>query len=125
MQVQPTPEQNSFIDLGIQEGRFRDREEAVQQALALWQKRERTRVELLGSLDLAEKSLDADEGETYVSENLDELVKSVKERGFSALEHRHIRAGLAELDAGNGVSNKRVVEWLDSWGTENELPAPK
>jgi antitoxin component of MazEF toxin-antitoxin module len=40
-------------------------------------------------------------------------------------EHRHIRAGLAELEVGQGISNERVVEWLDSWGTENELPAPK
>ena len=40
-------------------------------------------------------------------------------------EHKHIRAGLDELDEGNGVSNERVIEWLDSWGTENELPAPK
>jgi antitoxin component of MazEF toxin-antitoxin module len=40
-------------------------------------------------------------------------------------EHRHIRAGLAELEAGKGVSNERVVEWLDSWGTEHESAAPK
>jgi antitoxin component of MazEF toxin-antitoxin module len=40
-------------------------------------------------------------------------------------EHRHIRAGLADLETGKRVSNERVVEWLDSWGTENELPAPK
>jgi predicted transcriptional regulator len=40
-------------------------------------------------------------------------------------EHKHIRAGLADLEAGKTVSNERVVEWLDSWGTENELPAPK
>ena len=40
-------------------------------------------------------------------------------------EHKHIRAGLAELEAGEGISNERVMEWLDSWGTENELPAPK
>jgi predicted transcriptional regulator len=40
-------------------------------------------------------------------------------------EHKHIRAGIAELKAGKGVSNERVTEWLDSWGTENELPAPK
>jgi predicted transcriptional regulator len=40
-------------------------------------------------------------------------------------EHQHIRAGMAELDAGLGVSNERVMAWLDSWGTENELPAPK
>jgi antitoxin component of MazEF toxin-antitoxin module len=40
-------------------------------------------------------------------------------------EHRHIRDGLAELEAGKSVSNESVMEWLDSWGTENELPAPK
>jgi predicted transcriptional regulator len=40
-------------------------------------------------------------------------------------EHQHIRDGTAELEAGEGVSNERVMEWLDSWGTENELPAPK
>jgi RHH-type transcriptional regulator, rel operon repressor / antitoxin RelB len=40
-------------------------------------------------------------------------------------EHKHIRAGLAELEAGQGISHERVTEWLDSWGTENELPAPK
>ncbi len=39
-------------------------------------------------------------------------------------EHRHIRAGLADLEAGRKVSNERVNEWLDSWGTENEMPAP-
>jgi antitoxin component of MazEF toxin-antitoxin module len=40
-------------------------------------------------------------------------------------EHRHIRTGLADLEAGRKVSNERVVEWLDSWGAENEIPAPK
>ncbi len=40
-------------------------------------------------------------------------------------EHKHIRAGLADLEAGKKVSNERVMEWIDSWGTENELPAPK
>ena len=40
-------------------------------------------------------------------------------------EHRHIRAGFTELDAGKGVANDRVMEWLDSWGTDRELPAPK
>lgn len=40
-------------------------------------------------------------------------------------EHRQIRAGLAELEAGKGIANDRVMEWLDSWGTENESPAPK
>jgi predicted transcriptional regulator len=40
-------------------------------------------------------------------------------------EHRHIRAGLAQLESGQSISNERVMEWLGSWGTENELPTPK
>jgi putative addiction module CopG family antidote len=85
MQVELTPQQNSFVDLGIQEGRFRGPEEAVRQALALWEKRERARAELLASLDLAEQSLDAGDGETYTGETLHELVESVKERGITKL----------------------------------------
>ena len=85
MQVQLTPEQSSFVDLGIQEGRFRNSEEAVLQALALWERRERARVELLASLDLAEQSLDAGEGETYSAEALHELVESVKQRAIAKL----------------------------------------
>jgi putative addiction module CopG family antidote len=88
MQVELTPEQSSFVDLGIQEGRFRDREEAVRRALAQWEKRERARVELLASLDLAEQSLESGEGETYTCETLNDLVESVKEHGMASLAGR-------------------------------------
>lgn len=37
----------------------------------------------------------------------------------------HIQAGLADFEAGRFVSNDRVMAWLDSWGTENELPMPE
>jgi len=40
-------------------------------------------------------------------------------------EHRHIQQGLDELAAGKGIAHEQVIEWLDSWGTENELPAPQ
>lgn len=81
MRIELTPEQNSFIDLGIPEDRFRDSLDAVKQALAQWEKRERARAELLASLDLAEQSLDAGEGEEYTAETLNRLVSSVEERG--------------------------------------------
>jgi len=35
MQIELTPAQNSVVELGIKEGGFRDREEAVPQALSL------------------------------------------------------------------------------------------
>lgn len=40
-------------------------------------------------------------------------------------KHKHIRAGLADLEAGKKISHEHVTDWLDSWGTENELSAPK
>ncbi|MGC9223641.1 MAG: ribbon-helix-helix domain-containing protein [Terracidiphilus sp.] len=88
MQIELTPAQNSFVDLGIQEGRFRNIEEAVREALAQWEKRERVRVELLASLDAAEQALDAGEGEPYTLETLSTLVQSVQERGIARLSER-------------------------------------
>jgi putative addiction module CopG family antidote len=88
MQVDLTPAQASFIDLGIQEGRFRNSEEAIREALAQWEKRERARIELLASLDSAEQALDAGEGEEYTIETLSSLVQSVQERGIARLSER-------------------------------------
>ena len=88
MQVELTPAQASFIDLGIQEGRFRNSEEAIREALAQWEKRERARIELLTSLDSAEQALDAGEGEEYTVETLSSLVQSVQERGIARLSER-------------------------------------
>ncbi len=38
-------------------------------------------------------------------------------------------AGIAqarrELQAGKGIPHGKVAEWLDSWGSDNEQPAPK
>jgi predicted transcriptional regulator len=36
-----------------------------------------------------------------------------------------IREGLADAKAGRVVTHEDVARWLDSWGTENELPPPK
>jgi putative addiction module CopG family antidote len=88
MKVDLTPAQASFIDLGIEEGRYRNSEEAVHQALAQWEKRERARIELLTSLDSAEQALDAGEGKEYTADTLSSLVESVKERGVARLSER-------------------------------------
>ena len=36
-----------------------------------------------------------------------------------------IRAGIADADAERVVDHETVSAWLESWGTENELPAPR
>jgi predicted transcriptional regulator len=40
-------------------------------------------------------------------------------------ESQRIQAGMLELEEGKGIPNERVMDWLDSWGSANELPAPK
>jgi predicted transcriptional regulator len=35
-----------------------------------------------------------------------------------------IQAGLAELDAGHGVSHEKIAKWLNSWGKAGETKAP-
>ena len=36
-----------------------------------------------------------------------------------------IRLGIADDDAGRVVDHESVAKWLESWGTENELPPPR
>jgi predicted transcriptional regulator len=39
---------------------------------------------------------------------------------------KEIKHRLDEAKAGApGVPHERVVEWLDSWGTDHELPRPE
>lgn len=39
-------------------------------------------------------------------------------------QRQEIKAGIAELDAGEGVSHDEVSKWLKSWGKETELKPP-
>jgi predicted transcriptional regulator len=41
-----------------------------------------------------------------------------------AWQVEQIEKGMAELRADEGVSHERVSEWLRSWGTDDEKPAP-
>ena len=88
MQFELTPEQSSFVDLGIREGRFTNTEEAMRNALALWEQRERERMRLLASLEMADASLDAGKGEIYDTDDLSALVESIRQRGHERLAHK-------------------------------------
>ncbi len=35
-----------------------------------------------------------------------------------------VMEGLADIEAGRVVPHSEVKAWLESWGTENELPPP-
>ncbi|PWU06934.1 MAG: CopG family transcriptional regulator [Terriglobia bacterium] len=36
-----------------------------------------------------------------------------------------LQAGVAELDAGKGITHERVEQWLKTWGKPGETKAPK
>jgi RHH-type transcriptional regulator, rel operon repressor / antitoxin RelB len=46
---------------------------------------------------------------------------------LDAQEHQlaKIREGLADAKAARVVAHDEVVRWLESWGTEDELPPPQ
>ena len=85
MQIELSPEQSSFVDLGIQEGRFRNPEEAMQQALALWVNRERARIELLASIEAGDDSPREDDIVLDSEEEIAEFFAGVEKRGLAKL----------------------------------------
>jgi putative addiction module CopG family antidote len=85
MEVQFTPGQEAFVRQAIESGRFRQEEDAVREALALWEERERTRAEILAAVDEAEASLAPGEGRAVTPESMRELAEQVKQRGRARL----------------------------------------
>jgi putative addiction module CopG family antidote len=85
MEVQLTQDQKAFIKQAIETGRFHREEDAVQEALLLWEERERRRVEFLATLDDALASLASGEGRSITQQSMRELAEEVKERGRARL----------------------------------------
>jgi putative addiction module CopG family antidote len=85
MEVQLTPDQKAFIREAIGSGRFAREEDAVREALALWEEHERKRAALLATLDDAAASLDRGEGIPITQESMRELAGEVKRRGLARL----------------------------------------
>jgi Arc/MetJ-type ribon-helix-helix transcriptional regulator len=85
MEVQLTPDQKAFVRQAIASGRLRREEEAVNEALALWEQRERTRVEILAAVDEAEASFVRGEGRIITQQSMRDLAGEVKQRGRDRL----------------------------------------
>lgn len=85
MEVQLTSDQKSFARRAVESGRLRTEEDAVQEALALWEERERGRVEFRASIDDARASLARGEGRAITQESMRELAAEVRERGRARL----------------------------------------
>jgi Arc/MetJ-type ribon-helix-helix transcriptional regulator len=85
MEVQLTTDQQAFVRQAIESGRLKREEDAVKEALSLWEERERTRAEILAAVDEAEASLARGEGRSITQESMRELAESVKQRGRARL----------------------------------------
>jgi len=85
MEVDLTPDQKAFVRRAIESGRFLREEDAVKEALSLWEERERTRAEILIAVDEAETSLARGEGRAITQQSMRELAENVKRRGRARL----------------------------------------
>lgn len=86
MEVHLTPDQETFVRQGIASGRFQSEEDAVAEALSLWEERERNRSEILMAVDAAESSLARGEGRVITEQSMRELAEEVKLRGRARLK---------------------------------------
>ena len=85
MTVDLTPDQKAFARRAIESGRLHSEQDAVNEALALWEERERQRAEFLLTLDDAHAALAGGEGRVIDVESMRELARDVKERGRARL----------------------------------------
>ena len=85
MEVRLTPDQRAFVRQAIESGRFLREEDAVKEALSLWEERERTRAEILAAVDEAEASLARGDGRAITRESVRNLAEDVKRRGRARL----------------------------------------
>ena len=85
MDVSPTRDQEAFIRQALESGRIARPEDAVTEAMAMWEDRERRRAELLADLDTAEASLVRGAGVAITPTAVEGLAASIKDRGRSRL----------------------------------------
>lgn len=81
MNVELTADQRAFVQKAIESGRFAREEEAIEEAMALWERRERRRLEIVAMVDEAEASLARGEGRVITEQSMRTLADEVKARG--------------------------------------------
>lgn len=88
MDIHLTAEQEAFVRAAVAAGRLKAPYEALQQALLLWEERERARMEILAALDEAEASLARGAGIEITEESMHKLAEHIKQRGRACLAAR-------------------------------------
>lgn len=90
MEVHLTPDQEAFIREALSTGRLHREEDAVREAMLLWEERERRRLEILARVDESEASLARGEGRRVTTfEESKQLAGDVKRRGMARLSAEH------------------------------------
>jgi putative addiction module CopG family antidote len=85
MEVRLTPDQEAFVRRAIQAGRFGRAEDAVEEALSLWEERERKRAEFLTTLDDVKASTARGEGRVITQHWMRDLAMDIKRCGRARL----------------------------------------
>jgi Arc/MetJ-type ribon-helix-helix transcriptional regulator len=85
MEVRLTPDQEAFIRRATEDGRIGSAEDAVGEALSLWEERERKRAEFLATLDDAKASIGRGEGQVITQQSMRDVATEVKQRGRARL----------------------------------------
>ena len=86
MEVELTADQTAFVQQAMEAGRLHRPEEAVRQALSMWEERERRRLEILASVEQAEASIARGEGRRIATrEETTQLADGIKRRGMARL----------------------------------------
>lgn len=84
MEVVLTEDQKAFVRQAIESGRYNREEDALQEALSLWEGRERRRAEILAAVDQAEASFERGESRRIATmEETTQLADEIKRRGLS------------------------------------------
>lgn len=91
MNVELTPDQQAFVRKAIASGRLHDEQEALREALALWEERERRRLEIVASVEAARAEHARGEGRPITAESMRELASEVNARGRSRLAGERLR----------------------------------
>jgi len=86
MEVRLTPDQETFVRQGIESGRYHTEDDAIAEALAPWEDRERKRAEFRATLVEAKDSIKRGEGHIITEASVKQLAEEVKQRGRARLE---------------------------------------
>ena len=86
MELQLTEDQKALLRQAIESGRYSREEDAFQDAMTLWESRERRRAEILAAVDQAEASFASGAGRRIATrEEATQLASDIKRRGLARL----------------------------------------